>query len=296
MQRVTANGIDFAYLEDGPTDGPLALCLHGFPDVATTWDGLLPLLAEAGFHAVAPYMRGYAPTGLAPGGDYHAANLGLDALALTDAFVGPASPEHGPPVIIGHDWGALGTWVASSLRPERYSRVVAMSVPHPGTLAPALVDPEVIKACWYQHYFQLPVADMVVPADDFAFIDLIWKDWSPGRPPDPDHVRAVKDCLGAEGVTAAAIGYYRATIGGNWAPTNEEEAAAQAAFIGSVSAPTMYLHGAIDPIFAARLVDEQATRAFVPNVEIGIIEGAGHFLHLEQPDDVLPRIVEFVSA
>ena len=63
-QRVTANGIEFAYLSDGPDDGPLALCLHGFPDTAHTWRHLLPVLAEAGYHAVAPWMRGYAPTAI----------------------------------------------------------------------------------------------------------------------------------------------------------------------------------------------------------------------------------------
>ena len=60
--EITANGVPFAALADGPNDGPLALCLHGFPDSAHTWRYLLPELAAAGFHAVAPWMRGYAPT------------------------------------------------------------------------------------------------------------------------------------------------------------------------------------------------------------------------------------------
>ena len=62
QRTITANGLDFAYLEEGPADGPLALCLHGFPDSAHTWRYLLPELASAGFHAVAPFLRGYAPT------------------------------------------------------------------------------------------------------------------------------------------------------------------------------------------------------------------------------------------
>ena len=59
---VEANGLHFAALAAGPADGPLALCLHGFPDAAPTWRHLLPALADAGFRAVAPWMRGYAPT------------------------------------------------------------------------------------------------------------------------------------------------------------------------------------------------------------------------------------------
>jgi len=60
--EITANGLKFAALVEGPADGPLALCLHGFPDSAHTWRYLLPELAAAGFRAVAPWMRGYAPT------------------------------------------------------------------------------------------------------------------------------------------------------------------------------------------------------------------------------------------
>jgi len=62
QQTISANGVEFAYLVDGPADGPLALCLHGFPDTAHSWRHLLPRLADAGYRAVAPFMRGYAPT------------------------------------------------------------------------------------------------------------------------------------------------------------------------------------------------------------------------------------------
>ena len=77
----TANGIDFAYLCEGPRDGPLALCLHGFPDTAHTWRHLLPRLAEAGYHAVAPFLRGYAPIGVPADGRYDTGTLALDACA-----------------------------------------------------------------------------------------------------------------------------------------------------------------------------------------------------------------------
>ena len=66
--RISANGIDFAYLAAGPADGPLALCLHGYPDSAWTWRHLLPELAAAGYRTVAPFNRGYAPTSVAADG------------------------------------------------------------------------------------------------------------------------------------------------------------------------------------------------------------------------------------
>src|SRR5580698_6221743 len=114
QRTVTANGIEFAYLEDGPEDGPLALCLHGFPDTAHTWRHLLPRLADAGFHAVAPFLRGYGPSGLAADGRYQAGIIGVDANALHAELGGDADA-----VLIGHDWGAMGTYAAASLAPER---------------------------------------------------------------------------------------------------------------------------------------------------------------------------------
>ena len=96
---VRANDLEFGVLEAG--SGPLALCLHGFPDTAHTWRHLLPALAGAGFHAVAPFMRGYAPTAVPADGAYR----------LRRADRRRRGPARGPgrrrdAVLIGHDWGA----------------------------------------------------------------------------------------------------------------------------------------------------------------------------------------------
>src|ERR1044072_1420855 len=107
--RIEANGLLFAYLEAGPADGPLALCLHGFPDSAWTWRDLLPALADAGFRAVAPFTRGYAPSSVPADGRYQLAVLAQDAIALHEALGGD-----GDAVLIGHDWGATTAFVAAS--------------------------------------------------------------------------------------------------------------------------------------------------------------------------------------
>src|SRR5580765_1168097 len=97
--RVRANGLTFATLEAG--DGPLVLCLHGFPDHARSFRHQLPALAAAGFRAVAPFMRGYAPTEVPPDGPYQSAALAQDAVALIDAL------GYQRAAIFGHDWGAV---------------------------------------------------------------------------------------------------------------------------------------------------------------------------------------------
>src|SRR5205814_7063809 len=96
---VVAGDLTFAVLEMG--SGPLALCLHGFPDTAHTWRHLLPELAAAGFHAVAPFMRGYAPTDVPEDGCYSLGALAHDANMLHEAL-----DADGRAVLIGHDWGA----------------------------------------------------------------------------------------------------------------------------------------------------------------------------------------------
>src|SRR5205807_3317041 len=109
---VRANGIQFHYLEAG--SGPLVLCLHGFPDHARSFRFQLPALAKAGFRAVAPYLRGYAPTDVPEAGPYQSAALAKDAVALIDAL----SPKE-PAFVFGHDWGALAAYGAAILAPNR---------------------------------------------------------------------------------------------------------------------------------------------------------------------------------
>src|SRR5215469_16133323 len=111
-----ANGLEFGLLEAGGP-GPLALCLHGFPDTAHTWTRLLPVLAGAGFHAVAPFLRGYAPTTVPADGAYDLGALAADAVALHEMLGGS-----GDAVLIGHDWGAEIAYAAAAHAPDRWRR------------------------------------------------------------------------------------------------------------------------------------------------------------------------------
>src|SRR5690606_7599583 len=115
--HVNANGLDFACLERG--SGPLALVLHGFPDTPASFVPLLEALADVGYRAVAPWMRGYAPTGIPQDGDYSNNALVADAQALHNALDGDENA-----VIIGHDWGATVSYAAASAAPQRWSKTV----------------------------------------------------------------------------------------------------------------------------------------------------------------------------
>ncbi len=286
VRTVEANGLEFAYLENGPPDGPLALCLHGFPDSAHTWRHLLGALGGVGFHAVAPFMRGYAPTGLPTDGRYQTGALVRDANSLHSALGGTDEA-----VLIGHDWGALAAYGAVAHRPARWRRAVTLAVPPPLALAASFLAYDQLRRSWYTFFFQSPMAEAAVALDDHAFIDRLWADWSPGYDATWDLAR-VKECIGNPERLAAAIGYYRALYDPNAA--DPALAAAPAATLAPVPRPTLYLHGLDDGCFGADALGAPLEH-LGEGSEMVIVPDAGHFLHLERPDAVNARILGFVA-
>lgn len=287
QSTVTANGIEFAYLSDGPSDGPLALCLHGFPDTAHTWRYLLPRLGEAGYHAVAPFLRGYAPTAIPADGRFDTGTLGLDACALHEALGGD-----GDAVIIGHDWGAFATYVAAAIEPDRWRRVVTGAVPPFASMATGFFTFDQLRRSWYVFFFQTPFAEHAVSLDGYEFIDRLWSDWSPGYDGAWDAAR-VKEALGTPERVAAAIGYYRTMFAG---PSDDATtAAAQEAGNTVAPQPTLYLHGADDGCMGIDIIGP-VTDHLAPGSEMVSVEQAGHFFHVEQPDVVNGHILRFLTA
>ncbi len=283
---VTANGVRFATVEAGDT-GPLALCLHGFPDTAWTWRHLLPALASAGFRAVAPYMRGYAPSEVPADGRYQTGALVADADGLHDALGGDADA-----VLVGHDWGAIAAYGAASFAPTRWRRVVAMAVPPPQTAASAFFAYPQLKKSFYVFLFQTPFAEMVVGADGLGFLERLWSDWSPSYDARED-LREVKAALGDAANLSATIGYYRALLD---ASSHSPDLAEQQAAAGQTGPqPTLYLHGADDGAFGAEGVADAAAH-LAPGSRAEIVDGVGHFLHLERPALVNARVVDWVTG
>jgi pimeloyl-ACP methyl ester carboxylesterase len=150
-RTVETNGIRMHVAEQGA--GPLVILCHGFPESWYSWRHQLAVLAAAGFHAVAPDMRGYGHTD-APAEieAYTLLHLVGDMVGLVGAL-GETSA-----VIAGHDWGAPVAWHAALLRPDLFRAVIGLSVPFRprGAVRPTAVMPHTDEAIFYQLYFQTP--------------------------------------------------------------------------------------------------------------------------------------------
>jgi pimeloyl-ACP methyl ester carboxylesterase len=284
---VTANGVEFSYFESGPADGPLALCLHGFPDSAHTWRFLLPELAAAGFHAVAPFLRGYAPSAIPADGRYQVGALARDANALHEALGGTDDA-----VLIGHDWGALTTYAAVAHQPDRWRRAVTAAVPPTGSIGMSLFTYAQLQRSWYMFFFLSPMAEIALPLDDYSFIDGLWADWSPGYEASFDVAR-VKESIGDPEHIAAAIGYYRAMF--DPALADPELADEQNAALAPTPKPTLYLHGRDDGCMLLSSIGNPLD-FMAAGSQVVVIDGAGHFMNVEQPDVVNRHIVEFLTS
>ena len=286
IECVSANGTDFSYLECGT--GKLALLLHGFPDTAQTWRHLMPVLADMGYRVVAPFTRGYAPSAVPSDGCYQTAMLARDANALHEKLGGDSES-----VIIGHDWGAPSCYGAAIDAPSRWRKVVGMAVPPTAALGMAFVQNlEQIKKSWYMFFFQHGLADLVVGANNHAFIEMLWRDWSPGYDASFD-LESIRKSLADPKNLQAALGYYRATLGDGYRDPKLSELQNQMAS-GVPSQPLLYLHGANDGCIGVDVV-ESAKKIAPANVKFEVVEAAGHFLQLEQPKVVNKLICDFLA-
>jgi len=269
----------------GPVDGPLVVALHGFPDTAWTWRHLGPHLAAGGVRVVAPFLRGYAPSGLATDG-YHVGALMADAVALHGALGGDERT-----VLVGHDWGAIATNALGAHPDSPYRRIVSLAVPPLGAVqgAPLRLTPRQLRMSWYTLFNQLP---LLPERTVDRWLPRLWRDWSPGYDSDED-VALVRAAWPTRAHVAAAVGYYRA-MRAPWRLTPEQKRWART-LQGVPTVPQLLLHGADDGCMQAAYAQHAATR-LPATARFELVQGAGHFLQVERPELVNDLIADFVDA
>ncbi|MEA3141561.1 MAG: hypothetical protein QOK23_3730 [Gammaproteobacteria bacterium] len=319
QRSIQANGIRMQITEQG--SGPLVLLCHGFPESWYSWRHQLKALAEAGFHAVAPDMRGYGNTERpAEIERYTLFHLVGDMVGVLDSL------REKTAVIVGHDWGAPVAWHAALMRPDRFRAVVGLSVPYRprGSAAPTTLMPQNAEALFYQLYFQAPgaaeaelEADTRVslrkilfsasgdvprrtPSASASGVGMVARDGGfLTRMPDPDVLPGW--------LTEADMDFYVRQFqqsgfrgGLNWYRNIDRNWELMAPYSGaSVSVPALYMAGELDLVVAfPRMKEVIADLArYVPQLRGTImLPGCGHWTQQERPHEVNQALIDFLRA
>ena len=317
-RTVETNGIRMHLAEQGT--GPTVLLCHGFPESWYSWRHQLTALSEAGFHAVAPDMRGYGGTDRPDGIEqYTLLHLVGDMVGLLDAL------DVASAVIAGHDWGAPVAWHAALLRPDRFRAVIGLSVPYRprGSARPTTMMPQTDDAQFYQLYFQTPgVAEAELERDVGATIRRLLFTASGDAPrraaPPVESVGMVPRQGGflsgladpaslPSWLTGADLDFYTGEFartgfrgGLNWYRNIDRNWELLAPFAGArVTVPALYVAGDRDLVVAFRGMDHLIPnlKTFVPQLRRTLmLPGCGHWTQQERPKDVNAAILEFLAS
>lgn len=277
---VSANGLDFAVLEEG--SGPLVLCLHGFPDTAWSMHPLLSALAAAGYRAAAPFTRGYAPSSLAKDGDYRATTLARDALALIEALGAKEA------FIVGHDWGAATAQLAAAMAPGTVRGIVTAAVPH---LRRFLLRPTLrqLYRSRYMGFFQLRnLPEQRIVADDFRSLRALIHRWSPAWAITEEEFAPLKSCFSDPARLSAALAYYRAL------PKTLLNRESASLIFSKLPVPARVIRGEDDGCIGAEMFNGQ-DYCYGAGYELITMKGAGHFMQCEQPEQFAAHVLEFLD-
>jgi len=282
---ISANGVRLHAAEAG--DGPLVLLLHGFPQFWWTWRSQLTGLAAAGFHVVAPDLRGYGASDKPPRG-YDLPTLSADVAALVRALGEQEA------VVVGHDWGGLLGWTMAALHARCVRRLVVLSMAHPRRLRAAMTDPAQRRASRYALGFQVPRLPerRLTRADDDPVADLMQRWSGPAWRRTPDFAEAVDRYRAASRIPQAAYSameYYRWAARSQLRPDGLRYARRMSA---PITAPTLQLHGTIDPCV---LVDTArgSGRYVAGAYEFRELPGVGHFPQEESPAEITRAVADW---
>lgn len=275
---LNTGGRAFSTIDEG--EGPLVLCLHGFPDDNRTFKDQVQPLVQAGFRVVCPMMRGYEPSSQstpARGGSYYISELTDDVLGWMNAL--NVQRAH----LLGHDWGAITAMAAAARAPERFRSLTTIAVPHVAGIARSLWRrPEQLAKSWYIALFQLrALSEAAVRRDDFALLERLWRLWSPEWKFDAADFSAVRATFETPGVCHAALTYYRCLF----RLRTPEARRTRKLLFAPIAVRTLALTGAQDGCLDTRLYDlAMRPRDFDKGIVVERFDDAGHFVHREQSE------------
>lgn len=278
-RTIEANGLRFQIDEAGEGED-VAILLHGFPQSRKCWRNQLSALADLGWRAVAPDMRGYGGSSRPKGRRaYHIDHLVEDVGALFDALGAKRR------LLIGHDWGGIIAWSFAARRTRALDGLIALNAPHPAAYAQVVRQWEQRKKSWYVLFFQLPwLPERKLGKDHAAAIGrLLVRSSVREGTFSPEIIAHYRDNASQPGALTAMINYYRAN----------RDVAGMARGPG-VNAPVLLLWGEQDVALGPELIEP--TSHYAGDITIQRFPGASHWLPEEAPQEVNAAIGEWLRA
>ncbi|EKF74451.1 alpha/beta hydrolase [Alcanivorax hongdengensis A-11-3] len=309
-RQLSANGLDFFIAEAGETGQPLVLCLHGFPECWASWRYQLPVLAQSGYHAVAPDLRGYGFTGGPVEVEaYRQSQLAADVAALIEAM------GHEQAIVIGHDWGSALTWQVARCYPDKVRALVSLSVPYGG---PAPVPPTQAMrklfgdGFFYMLYFQQPdrpeqelekdvddslrrmfhalsadgIGDFRVKPDDTGILQAMPRPEVQPRWMREEDLAYYVERFRHSGFTGP-VNWYRA-MDMSWEESHQDDN-------WQIPMPALFLGGMQDPVvmFSQKALERMPD--YVPDLRTVMLDHCGHWIQMEQAAEVNREILAFLE-
>lgn len=275
MEQFQRGDLVFDVRDRGPEDGEAVVLLHGFPETAASWDGVVAPLAEAGYRALAPNQRGYSP-GARPTGrrSYVASELAGDVLALADAA--GVDRFH----VVGHDFGANVAWTLAASHPERLLSLTAVSVGHPRAFVRAMTHSTQALRSWYMFAVQAPgLPERAMLARDGRLLrTLLMRSGL-----EEDVAARFLEHMRQPGALRAALDWYRALA---ISPTD---------VAGPVAVPTLYVWGDRDA-FVSRTAAYDTGRHVTGPYRFEVLEGATHWVPEHDAERLAPLVLAHVLA
>ncbi len=269
--------IDIAYAEHGDPAGQPVLLLHGFPDSAATWDGVVRELRSEKLRLIVPDLRGYGDTRILQpdaGGGQEAA-IGQDAVDLIDAL------QLGRTVVVGQDWGARAAYVAAALYPDRVRSIVTLASPYVMYEQKQPVPPPQVQAYWYQWYFNTDTGAEGFKHDVAGFCKHLWHAWSPAWNFTDAEFEQASVAWRQPGFTDLVLHAYRVRYGN--AEPFARYARQQAAFDArpNITVPSWFAAGLAD---ACNRPDSGiGQERWFASLHRHEVPGVGHFVQREAP-------------
>ncbi len=277
--RIDVGEVELHAVEAGT--GPLVVLLHGFPEFWWSWRHQIPALVAAGFHVVAPDLRGYNLSDR----PVRVADYGLRHLTADVAGVVRAMGERKAHVV-GHDWGGGIAWEFAMLHPEMLGRLAILNAPHPMRLQRALFRSfSQLKKSGYMFYFQLPkLPERFLRADDFRNLRRSLSLGRNGRVPMEEIQPYVDAARRADGLTGG-LAYYRAMM--------RDLVTGRVPKPVPIEAPVLVIWGEKDPFLGRELAEPSSS--WVKDVRVEFLPNASHSVQLDEPERVSALLAAFLA-